>query len=756
MGLLHNDKKKTTQDGPHNFFSKLKDHVGHKSSASSSPASSRNNSSTKLHTLSSMRKRSGTSSSVTPKSNSHENLPHSKEDVQKALAKAELGLPSIDKANPKSSQKLSYNPYGLNGITPGGGFSSNLNNNNNNNSNNLVKKHSPTFTIDGAVEDRKNELPKDIADPNDYLPTGFRLENSLMTNNFEYVSNNEKDIGKGASASIKKIHKKGKNWEVYALKKLILFSGEKPDEFYARAAKEFIIHKNISSGFHIVNCYSLLQVPHISFPYKEAGGWGLVLELCKVDLFTLLFEKNSIKNIHYTDKLCLFKQIAFGLKFMHEHDVCHRDLKPENVLLDKNGVIKLTDFGVSDYGHEIPGDFTSPIVLSTQLVGSPPYQPPEVQSLNGIPREKRTPYNPFSMDCWSLGIILHCLFYDDLPFTKADNSDPNFKDYEKAYNDFSNNKPQFRKDKAVLNLVGTPPDLTNLNDNLSNSPNENKTNLPSMTNSAMMSRTNSLQGHNVPLSSAAVARAVEINNKNTLKPHTNSSNTSKNVSRSSTTHSHSNSAEHLTNLHKPSPSSTSISFSQFSKTPCPIDSKFAKKFTLPAIARVAWRLADPQADTRWSIYDLFSDAAFQSWELCVDEDDSCLIEVNEEEMKNEVDDEAEELNNGHEHEREHEHEHGADEAEAEEEIYEDAEDSDISIDPPTALDFNDKLLSKPLNRCSSNKSIASTIQMRSHTNVIHLADEIKNGLLITPNSVTVKSRCRNCLKKKHNHLLSYA
>lgn len=42
-----------------------------------------------------------------------------------------------------------------------------------------------------------------------------------------------------------------------------------------------------------------------------------------------------------------FRQLVKGVKYCHNQGVCHRDLKPENLLLDQNGNLKISDFGLS-------------------------------------------------------------------------------------------------------------------------------------------------------------------------------------------------------------------------------------------------------------------------------------------------------------------------------------------------------------------------------------------------------------------------
>jgi serine/threonine protein kinase len=795
---LHGDKNKEKNgESPHRFLSKLKDHVSHHKSHSnsSSPNSSRSNSQVALTTL----KRSASSSitstpqRITTKSKSELKLslgsirrntnkedshhPHiesptvhlSKEEIQKSLNDARAGLPSIDSI-PKPVKKMTYNPYGLNAISSG---------NNQANKNNNPHR---TFTIDGAVEDASNELPKPISEPNDYLPNNFKIDEPLLTDVYQ-ITPNEKNIGTGASASIKKINKRGNLKDVYALKKLILFKGEKPEEFYFRAAKEFMIHKNISTGYHIVNCLSLVRIPHIPFPQDISGGWGLVLELCKTDLFSLI-EKKSWLTSKTSEKLCIFKQIAFGLKFMHDHDVVHRDLKPENVLLDSNGVIKLTDFGVSDYGHEIPGDFHSPIAMTTQLVGSPPYQPPEVQILNSIERSKRTPYNPFLMDYWSLGIILFVLFYQNVPFNESEKKCPDFRDYEMSYEKFCLRYTNFRKDKFIPNLVGKSPELT---------PTKNTPLLESRPGnlSNPISRIPTMQGYTL-LSSAALARSSNNINNNmistpvlsTIQPNLQATVNSENISpvsllnneninnntknetitsddvnggfkgvkansRSSSNSSINDiqSTDHSksTVSNTVAPSSSSISVFGLSKNPSPGgEYKFAKKFPTPQTARIAWRLTDPKPESRWGLFDLFADETFQSWEMCTHEDskDGCYVDI---ELDHECEDEIDEVEN--------EDDVNNEKTDEQTDTVKDINDGIVFTASHNSRFPDEISTSEPLHVTETQRSNVTAIQLNSGENIIQLANELKNGLLITPNATTRKA-CSHSIKR-HCHLLTY-
>jgi len=86
--------------------------------------------------------------------------------------------------------------------------------------------------------------------------------------------------------------------------------------------------------------------------------------------------------------------------------VYHRDLKPENLLLDDNGNVKVSDFGLS----ALPEQFRKDGLLHTAC-GTPAYVAPEVFTKKG--------YDGAMADIWSCGVILFVLMAGYLPFQDA-------------------------------------------------------------------------------------------------------------------------------------------------------------------------------------------------------------------------------------------------------------------------------------------------------------------------------------------------
>ncbi|XVE58929.1 hypothetical protein DITRI_Ditri05aG0002500 [Diplodiscus trichospermus] len=123
-----------------------------------------------------------------------------------------------------------------------------------------------------------------------------------------------------------------------------------------------------------------------------------------------------------------FQQLISAVGYCHSRGVFHRDLKPENLLVDENGNLKVSDFGLSAVTDQIRPDG-----LLHTLCGTPAYVAPEILTKKG--------YDGAKVDVWSCGVILFVLNAGYLPF-----NDPNLMVmYKKIY------KGEFRCPKWMSN-----------------------------------------------------------------------------------------------------------------------------------------------------------------------------------------------------------------------------------------------------------------------------------------------------------------
>lgn len=98
-----------------------------------------------------------------------------------------------------------------------------------------------------------------------------------------------------------------------------------------------------------------------------------------------------------------FQQLISAVDFCHSRGVYHRDLKPENLLLDDDGNLKVTDFGLSAFNDHLRQDG-----LLHTTCGTPAYVAPDVIGKKG--------YDGAKADVWSCGVILFVLLAGFLPF----------------------------------------------------------------------------------------------------------------------------------------------------------------------------------------------------------------------------------------------------------------------------------------------------------------------------------------------------
>lgn len=116
-----------------------------------------------------------------------------------------------------------------------------------------------------------------------------------------------------------------------------------------------------------------------------------------------LFSKVAKGRLREDVARCYFQQLISAVDFCHSRGVYHRDLKPENLLLDEDGNLKVTDFGLSAFSDHLRQDG-----LLHTTCGTPAYVAPEVIGKKG--------YDGAKADIWSCGVILYVLLAGFLPF----------------------------------------------------------------------------------------------------------------------------------------------------------------------------------------------------------------------------------------------------------------------------------------------------------------------------------------------------
>ncbi|XP_065879489.1 CBL-interacting serine/threonine-protein kinase 20 [Euphorbia lathyris] len=118
-----------------------------------------------------------------------------------------------------------------------------------------------------------------------------------------------------------------------------------------------------------------------------------------------LFDKVSKGRLKEDVARKYFQQCIDAVDFCHSRGVYHRDIKPENLLVDDNGDLKISDFGLSATKQ----DGLTTILHTT--CGTPAYVAPEIINKKG--------YDGSKSDIWSSGVVLYVLLAGFLPFSDS-------------------------------------------------------------------------------------------------------------------------------------------------------------------------------------------------------------------------------------------------------------------------------------------------------------------------------------------------
>jgi serine/threonine protein kinase len=142
------------------------------------------------------------------------------------------------------------------------------------------------------------------------------------------------------------------------------------------------------------------------YDYGEADGMFFLL-MEYVDGMTLrqLLREGRMKP---EEALAIVPPICEALQFAHEQGIVHRDIKPENVLLDKQGRVKIADFGIAKLiGADQPH---AALTEERSVIGTPHYMAPEQ-----VEQPHRVDHRA---DIYSLGVVFYEMLTGELPLGK--------------------------------------------------------------------------------------------------------------------------------------------------------------------------------------------------------------------------------------------------------------------------------------------------------------------------------------------------
>lgn len=177
----------------------------------------------------------------------------------------------------------------------------------------------------------------------------------------------------------------------------------------------------------IVCMYDYIEEENVSYIIMELMTGGTLYDIDRKD-------QNAIR-------ICLY-DLAKGLVFMHQHGIIHRDIKPANVLINKDGIAKIADLGMS-----CSVLLESGILPCDDVSGTETYLDPRFY-FTGIDALKTA---TFKSDIFSLGQTMYEVMTGKEPIQFARKSREEMgKLYEEARNTLSNLE---YKDKLVISLV---------------------------------------------------------------------------------------------------------------------------------------------------------------------------------------------------------------------------------------------------------------------------------------------------------------
>ena len=173
---------------------------------------------------------------------------------------------------------------------------------------------------------------------------------------------------------------------------------------------------------------------------RDGSGW-IIMELVQGrPLSDILEERGTMRPVEI---LTIMAQVARALQVVHDSGVIHRDVKPSNVLINREGLAKLTDFGISTAVHQ------RPMTATGMVMGTAQYLAPE-QAMGNM----ATP----SGDLYALGIIGYEALVGHRPFTGSTQVEIAFAHVNQEVPPIPGNVPREVRDVIMELLSKSPAD----------------------------------------------------------------------------------------------------------------------------------------------------------------------------------------------------------------------------------------------------------------------------------------------------------
>ncbi|XP_060096689.1 serine/threonine-protein kinase N1 isoform X2 [Heteronotia binoei] len=182
----------------------------------------------------------------------------------------------------------------------------------------------------------------------------------------------------------------GELFAIKALKKGDIVARDEVDSLMC----EKRIFETVTHARHpfLVNLFACFQTPqHVCFVMEYTAGGDLMMHI-HTDVFT------EPRAMFYA--AC----VVLGLQFLHDHKIVYRDLKLDNLLLDREGFVKIADFGLCKEGMGFAE-------RTSTFCGTPEFLAPEVLTDTSYTR---------AVDWWGLGVLIYEMLVGESPFPGDD------------------------------------------------------------------------------------------------------------------------------------------------------------------------------------------------------------------------------------------------------------------------------------------------------------------------------------------------